>query len=234
MPESEAASVAATLRRPGFRRFATSLLVAALMLAGSSCQSTSRLEFGKGLDVPYVQTPPNVVRTMLRMAHVGPGDFVADLGCGDGRIIVTAAKEFGARGIGYDIDPQRISEARENAARAGVAARAQFVQKSFFDVNISEASVVTVFLIPSVLEKFRPRFLRELAPGTRIVSHSFPIRDWKPDQKILVEGRTLYLFTVPKVVDCSAPGSEGLEQGVPCTGVKLQPPTGRKHIEPHQ
>ncbi len=158
------------------------------------------------------------------MAHVGPRDVVLDLGCGDGRIIVTAAKEFGARGVGYDIDPQRIVEARENAARAGVAARAQFEQKSFFDVNISEASVVTVFLIPTVLEKFRPRFLRELAPGTRIVSHSFPIRDWKPDQKLLVEGRTLYLFTVPKPVDCSAPGPEGMEQGTPCAGLSLRNP----------
>ncbi len=161
---------------------------------------------------------------MLQMAHVGPHDVVLDLGCGDGRIIVTAAKEFGARGIGYDIDPQRISEARDNAARAGVASRAHFEQKSFFDVSISQASVVTVFLIPSVLEKFRSRFLRELAPGTRIVSHSFPIRDWKPDQKLVVEGRTLYLFTVPKVADCSAPGSESLQQGTPCAGISLQNP----------
>lgn len=194
------------------------------MFTAASCQSGNRLEFGKGLDVPYVQTPPNVVRAMLRMARVGPNDVVLDLGCGDGRIVVMAAKEFGARGVGYDIDSERISEARKNAERASVAPRAQFVQKNLFDVKISEASVVTVFLLPSVLDKLRPRFLRELAPGTRIVSHSFPIRDWTPDQKLLVEGRTLYLFTVPKVVDCGAETSGGQEHGVPCAGTSLQSP----------
>jgi len=224
VPQSEEVSRLAATPGAVARCAAWPLLLAALILAASACQSTNRLEFGKGLDVPYVQTPPNVVRTMLQMARVGPRDNVVDLGCGDGRIIVAAAKEFGARGVGYDIDPQRIAEARANAALAGVAARTQFVQKSFFDVGISEASVVTVFLIPSVLEKFRPRFLRELAPGTRIVSHSFPIRDWKPDQKVQVEGRTLYLFTVPEVVDCSAAASGGLEQGTPCAGISLDSP----------
>jgi SAM-dependent methyltransferase len=191
-------------------------LLAASILAATSCQSTSRLEYGKGLDVPYVQTPPNVVRAMLQMAHVGPGDVVVDLGCGDGRIVIAAAREFGARGVGYDIDPQRISEARQNAAGAGVTARAQFVQKDLFDVGISEASVVTVFLLPPVLEKLRPRLLGDLAPGTRIVSHSFPLRNWTPDRKLELEDRTLYLFTVPKMAECTATTPPGIEQTPPC------------------
>jgi SAM-dependent methyltransferase len=150
------------------------------------------------------------------MAHVGANDVVVDLGCGDGRIIVAAAKEFGARGVGYDIDPQRIAEARRNAEKAGVTSRAQFVQKDLFGVRISEASVVTVFLLPAVLERLRPRLLGDLAPGTRIVSHSFPLRNWKPDQKLEVEGRTLYLFTVPAMAGCTTPTPAGIDQTPPC------------------
>jgi hypothetical protein len=203
--------------RPPIRICSTSLLVLAASLLGlSSCQSANQLEFGKGLDVPYVQTPPNVVTAMLRMAHVGANDVVVDLGCGDGRIVVAAVKEFGARGVGYDIDPQRISEAFANATRADVTTRARFVQMSIFDAKISEATVVTAFLLPSVLEKLRPRFLRDLAPGTRIVSHSFPIRNWTPDQKLVVEGRTLYLFTVPKMAECTTAIPAGIDQSPPC------------------
>ena len=195
--------------------------MAATVLAATACQSGSRLEFGKGLDVPYVETPPSVVRAMLRLAHAGSRDVVLDLGCGDGRIVVAAAKEFGARGVGYDIDPQRVAEARQNASRAGVADRAQFAQQDLFNARISEASVVTVFLLPAVLDKLRPRLLRELAPGTRIVSHSFPIRDWTPDQKLVVEGRTLYLYTVPVAQECGPDSSEGMQHGAPCSGLRL-------------
>lgn len=173
------------------------LLLAASMLTGVSCKSHPALEFGAGLDVPYVQTAPGVVTAMLRMAEVHPGDVVMDLGCGDGRISIAAVREFGAEGIGYDIDPQRIAEARRNAVSAGVARHTQFFQQSFFQADISRASVITVFLMPAVLEQFRPHFLHELAPGTRIVSHSFPLRDWPPQRKLIVEGRTLYLFVVP-------------------------------------
>jgi SAM-dependent methyltransferase len=163
------------------------------------------------------------------MAHVGANDVVVDLGCGDGRIIIAAAKDFGARGVGYDIDPQRILEARRNAERAGVTPRAQFVQKDLFDVRISEASVVTVFLLPAVLERLRPRLLGDLAPGTRIVSHSFPLRNWKPDQKLEVEGRTLYLFTVPKMADCATATPAGIDQTPPCLDRKsLPPPPGKQ------
>ena len=206
----------ASSRPPCRCRFAFSFLLDVVVLCLASCQSANHLEFGKGLDVPYVQTPPKAVTAMLRMAHVGPKDVVVDLGCGDGRIIVAAAKEFGARGIGYDIDPQRISEAQANAAQAGVAARTQFVRRDLFDVRISEASVVTVFLLPSILEKLRPRLLGDLAPGTRIVSHSFPLRNWKPDQKLEVDGRTLYLFTVPKMAACTSATPAGIDQTPPC------------------
>ena len=126
----------------------SSLLLAVSIHSLTSCQNANRLEFGNGLDVPYVQTPPKVVTAMLRMAHVGANDVVVDLGCGDGRIIVSAARQFGARGVGYDVDPLRISEARVNATRAGVTARTRFVQMSLFDANISEATVVTAFLLP--------------------------------------------------------------------------------------
>ncbi len=105
---------------------------------------------------------------------------------------------------------------RRNAERAGVAARAEFIQKDLFDVNISHATVVTMFLLPSVLEKLRARLLEDLAPGTRIVSHSFPIRNWKPDQKLEVDGRTLYLFTVPKLADCTISTPAGIDQTPPC------------------
>ncbi|MGC4050793.1 MAG: methyltransferase domain-containing protein [Paludibaculum sp.] len=146
------------------------LLLAAALLTSVCCASRPALEFGSGLDVPYVQTAPGVVTAMLRMAEVHPGDVVMDLGCGDGRIAIAAAREFGAEGIGYDIDPARIAEARRNAVIAGVSLHTQFFQQNFFQADISRASVITVFLMPNVLEQFRGRFLHDLAPGTRIVS----------------------------------------------------------------
>jgi SAM-dependent methyltransferase len=163
-----------------------------------SCRSKPTLEFGKGLDVPYVQTSPAVVQRMLEMAHVRKDDVVVDLGCGDGRIAIAAATEFGARGIGYDIDPDRIAEARRNAKSAGVEARTSFVQQDFFKAPIARASVVTLFMLPTVMERIEPRLRSDLAPGTRIVSHSFGMRDWPPEEVVHIEGRTLYRWTVPE------------------------------------
>ena len=168
-----------------------------MFLILSACRSKPALDFGSGLDVPYVQTAPAVVTKMLQMAQVRKNDVVVDLGCGDGRIVIAAVTQFGARGIGYDIDPDRITEARENARRAGVESRAQFVQRNFFEAPIGQATVVTVYLLPPVMERIKPRLRSELRPGTRIVSHSFPMRDWPPEQVVHFEGRTLYLFTVP-------------------------------------
>jgi precorrin-6B methylase 2 len=149
-------------------------------------------------DVIYVPTPPEVVDAMLKLANVKAGDVVYDLGCGDGRIVITAAQKYGARGVGIDIDPQRIKEATANAQKAGVTDRVKFMETDLFETNISEANVVTLYLLPSLNLKLQPKLMRELKPGTRIVSHSFDMGSWKPDQELTVEGRHIYLWTIPK------------------------------------
>lgn len=150
-------------------------------------------------DVIYVPTPPEVVAAMLKMAAVTKNDVVYDLGCGDGRIPVTAAKEYGARGVGIDIDPQRIKEANENAKQAGVTDKVKFMEADLFTTDISEASVVTLYLLPSLNLKLMPKLMKELKPGTRIVSHSFDMgTEWKPEKTEEIEGRTIYFWTIPK------------------------------------
>jgi SAM-dependent methyltransferase len=148
-------------------------------------------------DVPYVPTTREVVEQMLRMAKVGKSDLVYDLGCGDGRIVIAAAKEYGARGVGVDIDPQRIREARENAKSEGVNDKVTFKQGDLFTTDIAKATVVTLYLLPSVNLKLRPKLLSELKPGTRIVSHNYDMGDWKPEQTVTVGSHTVYLWTVP-------------------------------------
>src|SRR3954451_20138622 len=135
---------------------------------------------------------------MLERAKVGKGDVLYDLGSGDGRIPVTAAKRFGIRAHGIDIDPQRIEEARENARRNGVSHLVEFRQEDLFKAKFSDASVVTLYLLPDLNVKLRPRLLAELKPGTRIVSHQFDMGTWKPEQKVELNGRTIYLWTVPR------------------------------------
>jgi len=135
---------------------------------------------------------------MLKVAQVTKDDIVYDLGSGDGRIVITAAKERGARGIGIDIDPQRIREAEENARKAGVTDKVRFLQKDLFETDIHEATVVTLYLLPSLNLKLRPKLFKDLRPGTRVVSHSFDMGDWKPDQVIDVDGRTVYYWVIPK------------------------------------
>jgi len=125
------------------------------------------------LDVPFVPTPQATVEAMLRVANVGPNDFVIDLGSGDGRILITAARLHGARGFGVDINPERVKEGTENAKAAGVSARVQFFQKNLYSTPIAEATVVTMYLLPRVNLELRPRLLAELKPGTRVVSHDF-------------------------------------------------------------
>ena len=132
------------------------------------------------LDVPYVPTPESVVAKMLELAKVIKTDVVYDLGSGDGRIVITAAQKHGARGVGYDIDPQRIKEANANAQAAGVTNRVRFVQGDLFQADLSEASVVTLYLLPDINLKLRPKLLKELKPGTRIVSHNYGLGDWDP------------------------------------------------------
>jgi SAM-dependent methyltransferase len=156
----------------------------------------------KPLDVPYVPTKEPIVDRMLQLARVKPGDVLYDLGCGDGRIVIAAAKRFGIRGVGIDIDPQRIAEAQENARQAGVADRVKFIQGDLFDADIKEATVVTLYLLPDVNLRLRPKLLSELQPGTRIVSHNYDMGDWKPEQssKLTVDGteHVVYWWTVPK------------------------------------
>jgi len=148
-------------------------------------------------EVPFVATPIELVDRMLELAQVKRGDVVYDLGSGDGRIPVTAAKRFGIRAYGIDIDPQRIAEANDNARRNGVAHLAQFRQEDLFKANFREATVVTLYLLPDLNVKLRPRLLAELKPGTRIVSHQFDMGTWQPERKLELNGRTIYLWTVP-------------------------------------
>ena len=132
-------------------------------------------------EVPYVPTPVEVVMEMLKMANVGKNDVLYDLGCGDGRIVITAAKEFGCRGVGIDIDPQRIRESQSNAIEAGVSDKVKFIEKDLFEAKISDATVVTLYLLSEVNLRLRPKLLRELNPGTRVVSHEFTMGEWDPD-----------------------------------------------------
>lgn len=149
------------------------------------------------LDVPYVPTKQTVVDAMLKMANVSKGDIHYDLGCGDGRIVISAARK-GAIATGVDIDPQRIKEANENAEIAGVTNQVTFVEGNLFDMDFSDATVLTLYLLPNINLKLRPKILSELKPGTRIVSHAFDMGDWKPEKKIVVDGSTIYFWTVPE------------------------------------
>jgi SAM-dependent methyltransferase len=149
------------------------------------------------LDVPYDPSPPEVVEKMLDMAAVGNNDLLYDLGCGDGRIVIAAAVKYGARGIGIDLDPQRIAEARTNAKRAGVEDRVQFRVGDLYAANVEDATVVTLFLWPHVNLKLRPILLRQLKVGTRVVSHFWDMGpEWPPDRTETVRDRKIHLWTV--------------------------------------
>ena len=143
-------------------------------------------------DIHYVPTPEEVVGQMLQMARVNNNDIVYDLGCGDGRIVITAAKVFGARGVGIDIDPARIKDSNENAQRVGVADKVKFFQQDLFKTDIREATVITLYLLSELNLRLRPKLFNELKPGTRIVSHEFSMDDWKPDSIGTVRDMKLY------------------------------------------
>jgi precorrin-6B methylase 2 len=150
-------------------------------------------------DVPYVPTPEAVVDAMLKVAKVTKNDVVYDLGSGDGRIVITAAQKYGTRGVGIDINPERIQEANANAQKAGVTDLVQFRQQDLFKTDLSEATVITLYLLPEVNQKLRPELLK-LKPGTRIVSHAFDMGDWEPQETLQIDGRTVYYWVVPKEV----------------------------------
>jgi SAM-dependent methyltransferase len=147
-------------------------------------------------DVIFVPTPAEVVKGMLELAKVTKDDLVIDLGCGDGGIVVAAARDYGARSIGIDIDPQRVREARANVEQAKVGDRARIIEGDLFEQDLKAASVVTLYLLPRLNEKLKPRLWRDLKVGSRVVSNSFDMGDWKPDQTIDVDGRTVYLWTI--------------------------------------
>lgn len=152
------------------------------------------------LDVPYVPTPEAVVDKMLQMGAVGPKDYVIDLGSGDGRIPIAAARKYGARGFGVDLNPERISEANANAKAAGVTDKVEFRRQDLFKTKIADATVLTMYLLPTVNMQLRPRILSELKPGTRVVSHAFDMEDWRPDEEASVDDSILYLWIVPAQV----------------------------------
>lgn len=149
------------------------------------------------LDVPYVPTPIAVVDAMLELAKVARSDLLYDLGCGDGRIVIRAATNVGCRGVGVDLDPQRVREARENARKAGVTSLTRFEVGDVFEFDFSAATVVTMYLLPGINLRLRPRLLKELKPGTRIVSHDFDMGDWAPITTQRIERSRILLWTVP-------------------------------------
>jgi ribosomal protein L11 methylase PrmA len=148
-------------------------------------------------DVIYVPTPHEVVDDMLRLANVRKGDVLYDLGSGDGRIAIAAAKKYGIKAVGIDIDPERIREATENANKAGVSSLVEFRQEDLFKADFKEATVITLYLLPDLNVKLRPRLWEDLKPGTRIVSHQFDMGTWKPEKRLESNGRTVYFWTIP-------------------------------------
>ena len=146
--------------------------------------------------VPFVPSPQEVVDKMIELAGVKQGDVVYDLGSGDGRIVITAAKR-GARAVGFEIDPDLVRESRENIRKAGVEELAEIRNQDILTVDLSPASVVTMYLLPDVNLKLKPNLLSQLKPGSRVVSHAFDMGDWKPDRNERVSGRTIYLWTIP-------------------------------------
>jgi len=183
--------------RPTMRTIAFTLPALALLLSLPLSADQAAPATRPTLDVPYVPTPQEVVDKMLEMAKVKQGDVVYDLGCGDGRIVITAAQRHGARGVGVDLDPERVAEARANARKAGVADRVTFRTQDLFKTDIREASVVTLYLLPEVNQRLKPKLQKDLKPGTRIVSHSFSMGDdWPPEKTEYVSGSTLYYWTI--------------------------------------
>jgi SAM-dependent methyltransferase len=176
-------------------------ILAVLLLAGAARGEDRELQ------APFITTPDDVVERMLRLADTGPADLVADLGSGDGRIVIAAARKFGARGLGIELDSQLVDVSRENARRAEVSDRVSIIQGDVLVSDFSKASVVTVYLLPSLIVQLQSRFIYELKPGTRIVSHAFGMAGWKPDrtESMRIKGRhpgqgdesTLHLWVVP-------------------------------------
>jgi SAM-dependent methyltransferase len=195
---------------PAVRIRIAAALAALLVLAGialamrcsalgmASCSASTLFGGGPKLDVPYAATRPETIALMLDMAGVGPDDHVIDLGTGDGRILIAAARDRGARGLGVDIDPVLVRRARSAAERAGVADRVRFEVADLFETPLGEADVVTMFLLPEVNLRLRPRLLAELRPGARVVSHVFDMGDWVPDDTRRAGGAVVHMWRIPE------------------------------------
>ena len=179
-----------------FRNVAASLL--AFSLAAGAGVLCAQQEYDKhSPEVPFVPSPNDVVAAMLKLAGVQKTDIVYDLGCGDGRIVIMAAKQFGAKSVGVDINPDRVAEATENAKKEGVSDRVTIREGDLFLADIHDATVVTLYLLPDVNLRLKPKLFKDLQPGTRVVSHSFDMGEWKPDKEESVDGRRIYLWTIP-------------------------------------
>jgi len=165
------------------------------LLPGLALPARGQYIEGKG-EVPFVPSPDEVIEAMLKLAETTPQDTVYDLGCGDGRIVVMAARKFGASSVGIDIDPDRIQEANQFARENGVTDKVKFREQDLFQADIHEATVVTLYLLTTVNRKLRPKLQKELKPGTRVVSHQFDMGDWQPEKRILVGGRPIYLWRI--------------------------------------
>jgi hypothetical protein len=172
--------------------------ILAIILAASTVSPGAQTKTLRPPDVLDQPTPMEAVHEMLRVAGVGPGDVLYDLGSGDGRLVITAAKEYGAQGIGIDIDPLCIWLANEHAKDAGITGRVQFRHEDLFEADFSDATVVTLYLLPALNLKLRPRLLAELKPGTRIVSYTWDMGDWAPEKAVDVRGYKVYLWRVPE------------------------------------
>jgi SAM-dependent methyltransferase len=192
LPQRLAASVKETEKMRSLTRFFLAVLVVVVLVAPLAAQQKPL----RDPDVVFVPTPQEVVDKMLELANVKPGDVLYDLGCGDGRTVITAAK-LGARAIGIDINPERIKDSNENAAKNGMTGKVTFRLEDLFEADFKDATVVTLYLLPSLNVKLRPKLWKELKPGTRIVSHDFDMGDWKADKTVDMDGHTIYFWTVP-------------------------------------
>jgi SAM-dependent methyltransferase len=196
------------------------ILAAAALLVFAAGSATAAEETAarpkRKLDVWYVPTPPEIVDRMLDVANVRIGDVVYDLGCGDGRMVIAAAKKYGTRGVGVDLDPARIREARANAKQAGVESLVTFKVADLFQTDLREATVVLLYLLPELNRRLKPKLFAELQPGARVVSHDWDMgKDWPPDQYVKLGGDGIYLWVMP---DFAA------RKALPQTGSPSPPP----------
>lgn len=218
-------------RRTVLAALSVSLLPALVRAQTTPAPAETGAALVAGEEVPYVQTPPLLVRRMLQLAEVTRRDLLWDLGSGDGRIVIAAAKDFGARGVGYEIDPALIRESRERAQKAGVAARTKFVEKDLFTLAFSEPTVVTLYLLPEFNMKLRPLLLAQMRPGSRVVSHEWDMGDWRPDETLLFPSpekphgtnkqHTVMLWVIPAPVAGRWQVNITLPQGAQSIGVSF-------------